>query len=144
MKDADVRDILRRHKFRATQGRMDLLKLLYAARRPLTHAEILRRLRGTAFNRVSLYRALDALGAAGLIHRVYLEDRAWAYETAERCEEHQCHPHFTCRLCGEVRCITEATVPLAKGLPEGYVVERQKVHIEGICDACSPKIGAKR
>jgi Fe2+ or Zn2+ uptake regulation protein len=115
---------------------MDLLKALFAAKRPLTHAEILHRLRGAAFNRVSLYRALDALVNAGLIHRVYLEDRAWAYESSERCKEHVCHPHFTCHACGNVTCINDAVVPLVK-LPKGYVVERQKVHLDGVCADCS-------
>lgn len=143
MTEAEISELLRRHGFRATRGRVDLMKVLHAARRPLAHGEILGRLRGSAFNRVSLYRALEALVNAGLVHKVFLEDRAWAFETADHCEEHQCHPHFTCRACGSVACITEAVVPLAKGLPKGYVIERQKVHIDGLCAGCSDKNGAK-
>lgn len=143
MTESEISDLLRQHGFRATRGRVDLMTVLYAAHRPLAHNEILGRLRGTAFNRVSLYRALEAMVEAGLVHRVYLEDRAWAFESADHCKEHQCHPHFTCRACGSVDCITEAAVPLAKGLPEGYVIERQKVHIRGLCPACSKKKGTK-
>jgi Fur family ferric uptake transcriptional regulator len=144
MNDKEIRDLLRRHQFRATRGRIDLLRVLYVAKRPLTHAEILNRLKGSAFNRVSLYRALEALVNAGLVHRAYLQDRAWSYETSERCEEHQCHPHFTCRSCGSVSCLTDVAVPLVKGLPRGYLAERQKVHIDGVCADCSMKTGGKR
>lgn len=141
MNDPQITDLLRRHNFRATRGRVDLLKSLLAAKRPLSHSEILNRLRGSSFNRVSLYRALDALIGAGLIHKVYLEDRAWAYESAERCEEHVCHPHFTCSACGNITCITDAIIPLVK-LPKGYVIERQKVHMDGLCAECSKKTGS--
>ena len=137
MSDKGVGDLLRSRGFRATRGRMNLLSALMSARRPLIQAQILRRLRGTGFDRVSLYRALEALVGAGLIHRAYMGARTWAYETADHCGERLCHPHFTCRKCGTVSCLTGTMAPLARGLPKGYIIERQRVHIDGICGPCA-------
>ncbi len=100
-------------------------------------------MRSTRMNRVSVYRALDSFVSVGLVHRVFLNERTWAFETADRCERDRCHPHFTCRRCGLVTCMTKVTVPLARGLPKGLIAERQKVHIEGLCASCASLRGRK-
>ena len=137
MSRPEMGDVLRAHGLNATRGRVKLLAILKAARRPLTHTEILRRLRSTRLNRVSVYRALDAFVEAGLLHRAFVDDRAWAFESPDRCDERRCHPHFTCRSCGAVSCMPQVRVPLARGVPKGYLAERQKVHIEGLCPSCA-------
>ena len=128
---------LREHGLRATRARTRLLSVLQRARRPLSHTDILSRLRGAPVNRVTVYRTLDALTEAGLVHRAYINDRTWTFETSDRCGRQQCHPHFSCRKCGLVACMTQVHVPFAKGFPEGYLAERQKVHIEGLCPSCA-------
>lgn len=137
MSKLEIGDVLRAHGLHATRGRMKLLSILRAARRPLTHTEVLRRLRSARLNRVSVYRALDAFVEAGLVHRAFVDGRTWAFETPERCDERRCHPHFTCRKCGTVACMPRVRVPFARGLPKGYIAQRQKVHIEGLCPSCS-------
>ena len=137
MHDAKNREILRAHGFRCTRGRMQLLSVLKSARRPLSHSDILERMEGSRLDRVSVYRALDAFVGAGLVHRAYTDGRTGVFELPDHCEQHRCHPHFTCHECGNVTCMTEVLVPLARGLPKGYVAERQKVHIEGVCASCA-------
>ena len=139
MAGLDTCETLRAHGLRCTRGRRRLFEVLRAARRPLTHGEILGRLRGTRLNRVSVYRGLESFVRVGLVHRAYVRERTWAFETAEHCEEDRCHPHFTCRGCGSVECMTEVTVPLAGGVPKGYIAERQQVHIEGLCPPCADR-----
>jgi len=140
----DLRRLLRSRGLRPTRGRLRLLSLLRAARRPLSHGEILRRMRGQAMDRVSVYRALQAFVRAGLLHRAYLDERTWTFETPDRCGPDRCHPHFTCRRCEKVTCLTQVHVPLVTGLPRGWIAERQKVHIEGLCPACAASGRASR
>ena len=121
---------------RRTPRRVRLLALLLRASRPMSHPEIHEALGRNRADRVSVYRALDAFVERGLVHRAYVDDRTWLYETADRCTEDQCHPHFSCRQCGRVRCLVGVTVPVVKAIGRGYLAERQQVHISGLCPEC--------
>ena len=132
-------DILDGYGFRRTRAREKILKVLVASRRPLSQEEIGRRMGNEAPDRVTIYRTLEAFRRAGLVHRAYTRRRRWVYETAERCTPRQCHPHFTCHGCGQTTCMADVVVPLARGLPEGFVADRQRVHLEGWCPDCSAK-----
>ncbi len=140
----EIRGLIRSCGLRSTPGRMKLLSVLKAARRPLSHGEILVRMRGERMDRVSVYRALDAFVGVGLVHRAYVDGRTWAFETADRCGRDRCHPHFSCRLCGSVTCLIEVHVPLVTGLRKGWIAERQKVHLEGLCASCAARDGERR
>ena len=139
MSKMDLGKQLRDHGLRRTSGRMQILAVLAASRRPQTHAEILKRLKNPRINRVSVYRALKKLMEVGLVHRNVIRDRVWAFELSDRCGPIQCHPHFFCKKCGKVVCMTDVSVSLAANLPKGYVLERQKVSLEGLCAACNPR-----
>jgi len=137
MPKPDAGDILQSHGLRRTQGRMKILSVLKSARRPLSHTQILTRLGEPGVNRVSVYRALETFVNAGFVHRAFVDGRTRVFEVADRCGPQQCHPHFSCRRCGSVTCMTDVVLPVAKGLPEGYTIDRQKVHIEGVCGPCN-------
>ena len=137
MATADLGKMLKEHGLRRTAGRVEILSVLRGSRRPMTHAEILGRLKSSHINRVSVYRALETFVEAGLVHRAFVGDRIWTFEMADHCGPTQCHPHFSCSSCGNVTCMNDVSFPLAKGLPRGYTVERQQVALEGICGVCS-------
>lgn len=137
MRHATPAETLRHHGLRATAGRKAVLALLLASERPLTHQEILDRLGPDTMDRVSVYRALHRFVEAGIVHRAYVDGRTWCYETADRCDHDQCHAHFACRRCGQTTCMEDAVVPLARGITKGFVPERQKVLIEGLCARCA-------
>jgi len=139
MPKTEVGDMLRAHGLRRTAGRMKVLSVLMGSRRPLSHAMVHERVGAAAMDRVSVYRALEAFVEAGFVHRAFIDDRTSVFELSDRCTDRQCHPHFLCRECGKVTCMTEVNMPLAKGLPEGYRIERQKVFIEGTCAACGAR-----
>ena len=121
---------------RRTPRRIRLLALLLQAPRPMSHPEIHKALGRDRADRVSVYRALEAFVNTDLVHRAYVDGRTWLYETADRCAEDQCHPHFSCRQCGSVRCLVGVTVPVVKHIGRGYLAERQQVHISGLCPEC--------
>lgn len=94
MKAHDCKVELRAAGSRATPGRLALLTVLERERKPLTVADIARKL--SSLNQVTLYRALDALAAAGLIRKGVGVDRTAHYEYAARPHHH----HLVCTDCG--------------------------------------------
>ena len=130
--------ILRSFGLRCTPGRLALLKILSEADQALSQEQIATLLKETdqSLNKVSIYRALESFVEAGLVHRAFLQNRVRHYELSFRCSTKQCHAHFHCIACGDTFCLPEAKVPLAEGLKKGFVLHRQKVHLEGLCPKC--------
>jgi len=129
--------MLNKAGLKKTRQRIDILKVLVNAKRPLTAEQIGRRLKQEAPNKVTIYRTIESFLEAGLVHRAYLRDRTRHYELAEHCTQLQCHPHFTCTKCGSTRCMPDSTVGMVKGLGQGFVVHRQQVRLEGLCPRCA-------
>jgi Fur family ferric uptake transcriptional regulator len=88
-------------------------------------------------NKVTIYRTLESLVKVGLVHRAFMQERAWHFELADHCSETQCHPHFTCSSCGTTHCLTEFSVPMAPSSYKGFIIQHQQVRLEGLCPACS-------
>jgi Fur family ferric uptake transcriptional regulator len=126
---------LRQTGLRRTRGRRAVLAALLGAGRALSHGQIMARMRSGRFDRVSVYRALDAFVAAGLVHAVAAGGASRLFELADRCTGAQCHPHFTCRVCRRTSCLPGVRLPLAR--PRGWRIERQKVYLEGVCPRCA-------
>lgn len=120
-----------------TEARVAILEILMQAGSPLRQDQIAERLTSRTLNRVTVYRTLESLTAAGLVHRVFMHDRAWHFELADHCTETQCHPHFTCTSCGVTHCLTDISLPLARIPRKGFVISRQQVRLEGLCPACA-------
>ncbi|MDO0923926.1 transcriptional repressor [Streptomyces sp. TG1A-8] len=128
---------LKRRGLRCTAGRVRLLTLLSASERHLSPAEACEELArsGHAVNTTTVYRALDALTAVGLIHAVHGPGPARYGITGEP------HHHTVCRECGSVaglssRHLTEAVgrIQELRGLrpnPDGVLL------IYGRCTHCS-------
>lgn len=96
----DCKEELRAAGSRATPGRLALLALLEEEQRPLTVPRIRQKLR--TLNEVTVYRALHALSAAGLL-RQGMKEGVVQYEYAARPHHH----HMVCSECNFVsRCKT--------------------------------------
>lgn len=132
-----VRELLRTAKLRRTGPRIAILGVLLRARRPQTAEQIAAKLPAAAANRVTIYRTLESFVEAGLVHKAFLDERTWHFELAGNCTDEQCHPHFTCTNCGVTRCLVGLSVPVVKGLEEGFVAYRQQIRLEGLCPACA-------
>jgi Fe2+ or Zn2+ uptake regulation protein len=135
--DDKARRMLRQAKLYCTEARVAILRVLLEAARPLRQDQIAPQLRSRTLNKVTVYRTLESLAAAGLVHRAFMQDRAWHFELADHCTEKQCHPHFTCTKCGVTHCLTDTSVPMARIADRGFVISRQQVRLEGLCPACA-------
>ncbi len=135
--DNKARKALQDAKLYCTEARVAILKVLMQATSPLRQDQIAEQLIEQTLNKVTVYRTLESLVAAGLVHRAFMQDRAWHFELADHCTEKQCHPHFTCTSCGVTHCLTDIVVPLARIPNKGFVINRQQVRLEGLCPACA-------
>ncbi len=138
MREFPPERILRSFGLRCTPGRLALLKILAEANHALSQEQIAALLKQTkqSLNKVSIYRALECFVETGMVHRAFLQNRIWHYELSFRCSVKQCHPHFHCYICRCTFCMPQVSVPLASGLEEGFILERQQVRLEGICPNC--------
>jgi len=131
-------ELLQSVNLRQTAPRLAILRVLLNADSPLTQEQIADQIGPDAPNKTTIYRTLTHLVETNLVHQVYLEDRTWHFELAHQCGTHQCHPHFKCSECLRTQCLTGIHSPLVE-LPDGFQMQRQQVHIEGICPDCQTK-----
>ena len=128
-------EILTKALLRRTKPRLDVLSKLLKSKKPLTQEQIAAKL-GKGPDKVTIYRTLETFLELGIIHKAYLQQRTWHFELADKCTEKQCHPHFTCTNCGEMRCMPEIVMPMAKSPHKGYRITHQQVRLEGLCPKC--------
>ncbi len=132
-----ARKMLKDAELYCTEPRLVILQVLMQAASPLRQDQIGGKLTLRALNKVTVYRTLESLIEVGLVHRAFTYHRAWYFELADRCTEHQCHPHFTCTNCGVTQCLTDILLPMAKIAQKGFIINRQQVRLEGLCPACA-------
>jgi Fur family ferric uptake transcriptional regulator len=132
-----AKEILKTEKLYCTKGRVAVLKVLLKATKPLRQEQITLKLGKQSYDKVSVYRTLEYLLKAGIVHKAYIGKKAWYFELADNCTETQCHPHFTCTSCGETHCLIEMSLPMPKSSHKGFVIHRQQVRLEGLCPACA-------
>jgi len=132
-----ARHMLKEAELYCTEARIAILNTLQEAQCPLSQNQIAERLAQKALNKVTIYRTLDSLVEAGLVHRAFMHQRAWHFELADHCTETQCHPHFTCTACGQTHCLTDIAIPMAESPYQGFIIHHQQVRLKGLCPACA-------
>jgi Fe2+ or Zn2+ uptake regulation protein len=132
-----IDNLLDSAKMKRTRPRRTILEILLAGNRPQTADEIVSAMGNTRPNKVTVYRTLESMVDAGLVHKAFVEERSQHYELADKCSEHQCHPHFVCTDCGHTRCLHDVLVPMATSAPAGFIIERQQVRLQGLCPKCN-------
>jgi Fur family ferric uptake transcriptional regulator len=125
-------------KLRRTGPRRTILEVLLSAKRPQTVDEIMTAMSKGCANKVTVYRTLESMVRTGLVHRAFVHKRTEYFELADRCTDAQCHPHFTCTSCGDMHCLTEISLPMARSPYKGFIIGRQRVQLEGLCPKCNP------
>jgi Fur family transcriptional regulator, ferric uptake regulator len=123
----------------ATANRVRVLEVVGNNSFPLSAADIYKTLeRSSTINRVTVYRILDLLVDHGVVERISTGGRAFYYGLAPN-EYHQPHPHFYCKNCGQMDCLSPKslnvdTEPLLKTFPGR--IDKVEVRIDGICKNC--------
>ena len=133
----ELRHQIRDGGLRATPCRIALLRLMQAQTSPLCHSDVVERLTDAAFDQSTVYRALNDLTNAGLLHRMELGDHVWRYELPEKNTNQHGHPHHLCEICGRITCLSGITIPLNEFNDwTARVGSVQEVLLKGVCSEC--------
>lgn len=121
-----------------------------AVGRALTAYEVLARLEADGMRGPqTVYRALDALRQAGLVHRIEslnaftacVHDLGIGAQDPHSAHDHGHRPAFAvCRNCGEVRELEDAALAAVLGVvadTTGFRVEQRVIELVGACPACA-------
>jgi Fur family ferric uptake transcriptional regulator len=132
-----ARHLLLQTQGRVTPARLGVLSILLDAEVALSHQEIEQAVlqQGSAFDRVTLYRALDWLVEQRVAHKIVGTDRAWRYNAQSGVSQQ--HAHFYCKRCEQVFCLENLQPALLVSLPPGYQVEQVELNLQGCCPACA-------
>ena len=135
----DTKDILKKNRLSVTASREKILNLFLDQSGALAHGDIEKRA-GEKFDRVTIYRTLQAFVEKGIIHTIPTADNSILYALCkDDCEEghhHDHHIHFVCKQCHNTYCLDNVVTPDIK-LPVGYSAKQIEVVVEGICRQCS-------
>jgi Fur family ferric uptake transcriptional regulator len=123
---------------RTTQQRAAIRTVLINAGGPLSPREIqaLARLDAPKIGIATVYRAVKALVADGLIIQIDIPGKTPRWELARKSHHH----HFLCRSCDKLFEIHGCPADLKHLLPEGYVLEKHYILLEGQCDDCATHV----
>ena len=134
----DTKDILKKNRLSVTASREKILNLFLDQTGALAHGDIEKRA-GEKFDRVTIYRTLQAFVEKGIIHTIPTADNSIRYALCiDDCYEghhHDKHVHFICDECSKTICLPDVTIPKVK-LPKGFTPEHSEMVVTGICEEC--------
>jgi Fur family ferric uptake transcriptional regulator len=139
MMEKKIDDLLKKSQLSVTGGRRKILELFLQQDGALSHSDIEKRA-GEKFDRVTVYRTLQAFLEKGLIHSIPTSDNSIRYALCkDDCSSGQHrddHVHFICNNCGNTMCLEDVVVPSIK-LPRGYAAQQVEMLVSGICKVCN-------
>ncbi|GAB3420407.1 Fur family transcriptional regulator [Niabella aquatica] len=134
-----IESILKANKLSVTSGRQKILQMFLNSGGALAHADI-EKSAGEHFDRVTIYRTLQAFVEKGLIHTIPTSDNSIKYALCKNdCTEghhHDQHVHFVCTSCNNTYCLDGVVTPDIH-LPRGYKLADLEVVAKGVCINCS-------
>lgn len=129
--------ILKSHKLRITQFRLDVITVFSEAGHALSAADIENRMSHP--DRITLYRTLKSFEDKGIIHKAVDGTQTPKFALCESdCDEHHHHDehvHFHCLTCENTFCIDHVYVPRVV-LPQGFTFRDSSMVINGTCEKC--------
>ena len=134
-------DILKHHSIKKTAGRIAIINALQESCCPLSENEI-KEVMLEAYDRITFYRNIQTLSAAGIIHKIVVDNTLIRYglnchESAHNHGIHRnTHAHFYCEKCQSVVCLLDVKIP-DFCLPKGFQSADSDIIIKGVCEKCN-------
>lgn len=138
------RRMIRDAGLRATAPRVAVLRLLTESARPLSHAEVVEEIGTDDWDATTLYRNLIKLDEAGLARVASRVGGVARFSAQPDGEPTHVHPHFVCRDCGDVKCLHDAKLTMAKGSRWRDALLDADTQVVGRCPTCRKKTGSPR
>lgn len=134
-----IDELLRKSQLSVTAGRRKILELFLLQDGALSHGDIEKKA-GEKFDRVTVYRTLQAFLEKGLIHSIPTSDNSIRYalckDDCSNGHHRDDHVHFICNNCGNAVCLEEVVVPTIR-LPRGYIIQQVEMLVSGVCKSCA-------
>lgn len=131
--------LLKKSQLSVTAGRRKILELFLQQEGALSHGDIEKKA-GEKFDRVTVYRTLQAFLEKGLIHSIPTPDNSIRYALCkDECtagQHRDDHVHFICDHCGNAVCLEDVVVPPIR-VPRGYIVNQVEMLVRGVCKNCA-------
>lgn len=131
-------EILKNHRLRITNSRIDVLENFIEQNRALSLGALESEFPN--YDRVTLYRTLNSFLESGILHKIPNDQGTATYGLChETCgpEEHSHnHIHFKCNDCGTMECLDDRDVP-SVNVPSGYQINQVNLIVDGTCANCS-------
>ncbi len=132
----EIQAALRQAGLKATAGRIAVLTLLTASKKPLTIQDIQKQLKKQAPDQATLYRMMGLLKDSGTIRQVNLEHPHAHYEYSAG---H--HHHAICENCGKVVDISACNITKleteVKKVAGFSRINHHSLEFFGICNSCT-------
>ncbi|MBK8625179.1 MAG: transcriptional repressor [Saprospiraceae bacterium] len=129
--------ILKKHKLRVTQFRLDVIDIFMRSGHALSSADLEQDLQDA--DRITLYRTLKSFEDKGIIHKAIDGTQTQKFAICEaHCDEHHHHDehvHFHCMKCQNTFCLDHVFVPKVS-LPIGFTMKQTDMIVSGICEKC--------
>jgi Fur family ferric uptake transcriptional regulator len=90
-------------------------------------------------DRATIFRTLKTFEKNALIHAIDEAGKSTKYalcSTSCKVSHHSVHPHFHCKKCGRILCLTAQDVPIPE-LPNNFVSYSYSLIINGLCSSCN-------
>ncbi len=87
-------------------------------------------------DKTTIYRTVKTFLDNDVIHAIILPDGRTEYALCKhKGNQHNVHPHFTCKKCGQTYCLPEIKMP-SSSFPKGYTISETILTLSGICPQC--------
>ncbi len=137
--NCNYQEMLSSASIEATPNRLRVLEVIGNNSYPLSAGDIYKTLeRSNSINRVTVYRILDRLVDQGLVDRLSTGGRAAYYGLAPN-EHHRPHPHFYCKVCGQMDCLNPESLSIeTEAIQKTFPgrIDKVEVRVDGICKNC--------
>jgi Fur family ferric uptake transcriptional regulator len=127
--------LLSNRGLKRTSPRLSVLNLLLSSKKPLSHRDISGAIPG--LDKVTVYRVLSSLLDNNIAHRMETTGHEWRFAVCPCGHTEHCHPHFSCRKCGRMECLSGVKLPRWDRATTGRIVENQEIYLHGLCRSCS-------
>lgn len=135
----DLKNKLKIHKLKSTSARLALLDIFEHNKKPLSVKELAEKLGSTGVDTVTVYRNVESLEKAGLLKKIFIDNKQSYYELASQNHHH----HLICKVCGKISDITGCSVTVSgKNLlkTHGFAkITGHSLEFFGICGKCFKK-----
>jgi Fur family transcriptional regulator, ferric uptake regulator len=128
-------EVLHNAELKITRSRMEVLRLFYKIKKPVTHHYVMDNLPlEENWDRVTIYRTLSEFSEKNILRQLISSDRLSYFELKK---ENHYHGHFVCNQCGSIECLNEKIITVSFKIEDSkYKIDSYEILLTGICGDC--------